>query len=200
MAIRLQGNAIDLAVWKPPTRNRIDRHGEQAIEKLPTQRSMLMLNPAGHLVWVALHSGSGNRAPNDPMALRIQDEKQRKGFLPTHRCPQTIEGAQDHLPKPVRGRAACTQGKAGGKITSENPCTCLVETMDHRTELNVKKDREHAERYKTQEQRDRELQARKVAELEKQNSDAAAQARIKQLEDQLATMAAAIEALSKKGK
>jgi hypothetical protein len=169
VAIRLVGTAIDLAVWKPPARNRIDRHGEPAIEKLPTQRSMYMLNPTGHMVWVALHCGSGNRSPNDAFALQKLDEKQRKGFLPAGRCPQTLD-VQLHLPDGVRGRAACVQGAKGGPISTENPCSCLIETMDYRTALNVRKNQEHAERYKSQEQREREQAARHIKALEDANA------------------------------
>lgn len=172
MAIRLQGNAIDLAVWKAPTRNVTDRHGEPAIEKLPTQRSRYMLNPAGHGVWVALHSGSGNRNPNDPQAIRILDEKMRKGFLPFDRCPQTMESVlQSHLPEAVRGRAACSTGIDPSKpIGSSNPCKCLKETETFRTKLNDKKMAEIQARYTSKEDKDRALRERQIEALEKRNA------------------------------
>jgi hypothetical protein len=167
MAIRLAGTAIDLSVWKPPTRNRLDRHGEDAIEKMPTQRSRYMLNPAGHGVYVALHSGSGNRSPNDPMALRILDEKMRKGFLPFDRCPQTLEMTK-FIPAEVKGRPVCKVGADGQRpISQENPCPCLKEIEAIRTKTNDKKMAEAEARYKSKDQRDRDQRDRQIDALER---------------------------------
>jgi hypothetical protein len=194
--IRLQGTAIDLAVWSPPQRHTTDKHGQPATEKLPTQRSRCMLNPAGHRVWVALHSGSGNRSPNDPMALRIVAEKMRKGFLPVDRCPQTLEAEmKQHLPAAVRGRAACALGADDkGPISVANPCKCLRATEEARTAAAEKKNAENEARYRTREERDRDLRERQIASLEKQNDSLSTQDLQRQLADlqrQLAGLAGA---------
>ena len=180
MAIRLQGTAIDLAVWSPPTRNSINKDGEPVIEKLPTQRSRYMLNPAGHGVWMALHCGSGNRNPNDPIALRIYDEKTREGFLPFDRCPQTLEPdiAQRHLPPAVRSRAACGVGSDGkSQISNANPCKCLIETMGIRAKANSKLMAEVEKRYTSKDDRERQQRDRQIEALEKQNAQLATKER-----------------------
>lgn len=171
IGVRLQGTAIDLARWKPPQRQVIDKHGEPATEKLPTQRSRLMLNLAGHRVWVALHSGSGNRNPNDPMALRIVAEKQAKGFLPLDTCPQTLGAAlHPHLPKELRGRRACSLGgDERTPISSSNPCGCLLGVEAARTAVHVRKAEEIERRYQSQQERERELRERQITALEQQN-------------------------------
>lgn len=172
MAIRLQGTAIDLAVWVPPTRNRIDRHGEPAIEKLPTQRSRYMLNPAGHGVWVSLHTGSGNRNPNDPFALRKLDEKMRLGFLPFDRCPQGLDEAyKRHLPENVPDRASCGTGIDPAKpISNDNPCKCIREAETVRTKAHGKRNAENESRYRSREEREREARDRHIEALERQNT------------------------------
>ena len=169
IGVRLQGNAIDLANWKPPRRETTDRHGELATEKLPTQRSRYMLSPAGHGVWVAMHSGSGNRSPNDAHALRTFDEKVRKGFLPFDICPQTLS-VHDRIPQAVRGRAACQKGANGGPIKFDNPCACLKEIEALRTAKNEKEMLELERRYLSKEEREKQQRERQIDALEKQNA------------------------------
>jgi hypothetical protein len=166
MAIRVQGGAIDLSVWSPPQRNRTDRHGEPAIEKLPTQRSVRMLHPSGHSVYVALHCGSGSRAPNDPTALRIQEEKKRKGFLPYGVCPQTL-GVPEHLPENLRSKTPCTRSADGQAIDAEHPCKCIVEVEKFRTAINDKKMGEHDKRWMPRAEREQRQRDEQIALLEK---------------------------------
>lgn len=175
--IRLQGNAIDLAVWKPPTRTTVNADGETVLEKLPTQRSKYMLNPSGHGVWVALHCGSSLRNPNDPIAIRRYDEKSRRGFLPFDRCPQTMDPdiVQKHLPKAMRGRSACSSGSAdvNRPISNGNPCKCLVEVMELRRKANDKIMAEAEARLVTKSDKDFALRERQIAALEKQTAELA---------------------------
>jgi hypothetical protein len=166
MAIRVQNGAIDLTGWSPPQRNRIDRHGEPAIEKLPTQRSIKMLHPSGHVVYVALHNGSGSRSPNDPTALRIENEKRGKGFLPYGTCPQTL-GLPEHLPETLRGKTPCTRSADDEKIGSEHPCKCIVETEKFRTALHNKKMFELDKRYMSKNERDQRQRDEQINLLEK---------------------------------
>lgn len=156
IGVRLVGGAIDLTGWKPPTRNRIDRHGDPATEKLPTQRSVYMLNPAGHGVWVALHCGSGNRSANDATSARIMAEKMSKGFLPFGRCPQTLDAdVQRHLPQNLRGKEACRAGADGQPIGMDHPCKCIVETERIRTIAHNKKMAEGEARFRDPATRER---------------------------------------------
>lgn len=175
IGIRLQGGAIDLAVSKPPQRNVIGRDSEPAIEKLPMMRSVLMLSPAGNRVMLPLGDGSGNswvNSEDSPFALRVQNEKLKKGFLPFNRCPQTL-GVPELLPEHVRNKAACTSGADGkslGTSLRPNPCACIVETEKYRMAKNEKAMVDIERRSKSKDVKEIELRERHIEAIEKQNS------------------------------
>lgn len=158
IGVRLVNGAIDLTKFRRPKRLLPADDGGTVEERLPAQRSLYMVNPQGHCVWVAMHSGSGNRAENDPMALRILSEKGRQGFIRVDTCPQ---GAvmPEVLPAAIRNRAPCKVAASGGPIGIHprgGPCACVAETIRVRREAHAVKMSEAERRYQTQEARERE--------------------------------------------
>ena len=137
-------HVFDATKAKNAHRTVIDPDGKQSVEKRPIQRSVLALNPAGHVVWFPLHTGPAQMAKDDPYATRISYEKSKwgtgksgkPGFLFLDRCPQGTPDGHLNLPDSVRNRPVCRSGAKGGDIDQRNPCQCILDTQRIRRAQN----------------------------------------------------------------
>lgn len=142
MPITIQGTgdaaAVDCSSWTLPKRERLDRHGEPATEKLPNMRTVHMLNPAGAWVRATVFCGSAQRDFRDRNAQNKTRDLVAKGFLPIGTCPNSRQwlhyyDARAKLPADMHRDHGCEVAADGKPITDENPCACVVEIGARRT-------------------------------------------------------------------
>lgn len=137
-------HVFDATKAKNAHRTVIDPDGKPAVEKRPIQRSVLALNPSGHVVWFPLHTGPAQLAKDDPYATRVTYEKSKwgtgksakPGFLFLDRCPQGTPDGYTNLPDSVRNRPVCRAGANGGPLDQRNPCQCILDTQKIRRAQN----------------------------------------------------------------
>lgn len=161
MIRHLQDGAIDLAVWEPPQRIRVAPDGEQIIEKIPSMPSVKMINPKGHIVFVAVANGMAKQARNDPYRLYKMEEKTQMGFVPYGKCPKA-EGLHDFVPDNLKASPPCKVAADGHMVGNEHPCACVVEILKLRRAKNDKAMEELEERHRSRQMRETDQRERQI--------------------------------------
>ena len=134
----------DLSRWSPPMRRRLV-DGDMVVEKLSPLPTAMMIDLAGNSIGLPLSNGIANRSRSDPYRQLILAEKIAGGMVQVDRCPLGVSESSAHLPPairyhvdsagkpdPSRPKPPCTKGAEGGKITVENPCSCIGALQAHR--------------------------------------------------------------------
>jgi hypothetical protein len=189
-----KSRVLDAGRWRPPQRvirvevddGRGGKRIEEQIERRPSQRHEMMLNPAGFVVPMVL--GNANAIAEEsvtPYAGQIRQRKMALGFLPWGRCPVAMVGAQlisSRLIKcdDVRNATPCTSGDFG----PDKPCPHALAEKAYRAGVHEAKERGKAEAYKAEAERDRE-------QREKHHEDL-----IKSQQEQAKALQSAFEALA----
>jgi hypothetical protein len=129
----------------PLTRRRFDGDGGVVFEKIPSLRSVKVVDLAGNVTWLAVANGMANRRVDEPYGLKIRHEKLHGrgkgtpgGMLPYGQCPLIGEGRR-FLPAEMQDRAPCRRAANGEPINDENACTCIEALIERRRKTNDQK-------------------------------------------------------------
>lgn len=121
--------------------------GTVAREKVPIQKSVMAVNPAGHIVRMPLYTGPAQFDEDNPYRRAIEVAKfkanpgrsQGPAFIPYGECPQGNHRLHSSLPSNIQGRRPCSTGANGGKVANEDPCACVLATIKERQAKNAAK-------------------------------------------------------------
>ena len=129
----------------PLTRRRFDGDGGVVFEKIPSLRSVKVVDLAGNVTWLAIANGMANRRVDEPYGLKIKHEKLHGrgkgtpgGMVPYGQCPLIGEGRR-WLPNDMQDRAPCRRAANEGPINDENACACIEALIQRRRETHDKR-------------------------------------------------------------
>ncbi len=149
-----------------PTALEID--GVLRWERRPRTLRWAVLDKAGNIRELPLNNGTAHTNPDNPYGLHIRREKISKGMLPLNECPLSRREYKIHMPAELQQGTPCVSGG----FSRTNPCPHMQALMEHRRAEHAKKEAIRAERYRSQESKDRELDREKQDEQTKAVVDA----------------------------